>query len=536
MLRFSNICALLLAVLLMGGCRKPTNANWDVDVVVPLVHSHLSIKNFIGDSIFKADQNGLLNLNVTREITAVKLDSLVELPDTSISKSFTLPVIGGLKVAPGQNLPFFPPVELTFDISNGVALKYVDMRSGSITLKFTNNAAQPLNMLYILPGVFKNYMPFTVSETIPPGVNSLTKTYDLAGYHFNMQGLSGFKYNTISQTYTIAVSPTASDSVRLNPGIITIANIDITYSKLVPDYVEGYFGQQTINIAQDTAKLNLLNNFRATNFMLSDATLDFKIMNEFGAEFTGSLANVKSINTNTATNSTVIVPLTTTQISNLDINRATRAGSTVFPSIKNTSLTAVNSNIVPFLSNLPDKLSYKGSIQVNPLGNTWGYSDFAYYGKGIRVLADINIPMRFNADNFKLISHTPVDFSNLEQLDNVKSGNFVIQATNGYPFKAMLQAYLLNEQKQVIDSLFIPGQNVIDHGLLDSQNMVTAPVSSKVLVPISSSKIATMRKSKSIQIITYFLMPPNPPDIRLQDSYQIDVSIIAELNYNVVRK
>lgn len=523
-----KIWILTALTCLVFACRKPTVANWDVDVVLPLVNSELNISNFIGDSIFKADNNGLLNLNVSREITAIKLDSLLTLPDTSFVKSFTVIVFQPTKVAPGQVFSFFPATELNFNVNDGVSIKTVDVRSGKLSIKFSNRLLQPLDMKYMIPSATKNGVPFTILETIPPGLNSLSKTYDLSGYTFNMRGLTGNAYNSIVQSYTFAVNQNA-DTAIVYAG--EVAKIEVGYENLVPQYIEGYFGQQVITVPLDTARLNLIDNFRATNFMLKDATLNFKILNEFGAEFSGSLSNIKSINS-TANNQ---VALSTSQLANININRATKTSGTVFPSVKSISLTSLNSNIVPFLSNLPDKLTYQGSIKVNPLGNISGYNDFAFYDKGIRVIADINIPMRFNADNFRLRTNATVDFKDVEQLNDVKGGNFVILAKNGYPFQAKLQAFLLDEQGSIIDSLFVAGKNIIAAGQLDNQNNVIAQSASKVLVPIDQSKIANLRKSKTIQIVTYFIMPPNPPDISLYEQYKFNVNIIAELNYNVRR-
>ena len=53
-----------IALVVFCSCRKPTATNWDVDVVFPVVKSSLNIKNFIGDSIFSADNTGLLHLKV----------------------------------------------------------------------------------------------------------------------------------------------------------------------------------------------------------------------------------------------------------------------------------------------------------------------------------------------------------------------------------------------------------------------------------------------------------------------------------------
>jgi hypothetical protein len=214
------------------------------------------------------------------------------------------------------------------------------------------------------------------------------------------------------------------------------AKANLTYSNIVPDYVEGYFGHQLIDIPLDTSNFDVFNNLQASNFLLNSATLNFKIKNEFGAEFTGNFSAIKSVN---SINSNV-VQLTNGLLSNLNINRAVKSGNSIVPSVKSVSLSNTNSNIVNFLSNLPNKLTYQGSINVNPLGNISGYNDFAFYNTGIKVFADINIPLRFNADYFKLSSVTAVDFSDVKQLDNVNGGNFIISAINGYPFRAQLQA------------------------------------------------------------------------------------------------
>jgi hypothetical protein len=525
---FRKFCILFVALVVFSSCRKPTATNWDVDVVFPVVKSSLNIKNFIGDSIFTADNTGLLHLNVSREITAIKLDSLLKLPDTTIVNTFTIPAVFPTTLTPGQSLTFFPASELDFNISDGVALKKLDIRSGILSVKFTNDLVEPLDLLYVIPSAVKNGQPLTIFETVPPNNVPLFKTYNLEGYTLNMRGLNGNKYNTIVQAYTVTVNSSANPvAVSFGQG----AKTTLTYSDIIPNYVEGYFGQQTVAIPLDTAKLDIFNNFQASNFMLKGATLNFKILNEFGAEFSSSLFNVKSINSSNSNT----VALTSGLLSNININAASKSGGTVFPSVKTISLTSTNSNIAPFLSNLPDKLTYQGNINVNPLGNISGYNDFAFYNTGIRVLADIDIPLRFNANYFKFISNSTVDFSNVKQLENVNFGNFVVSATNGYPFRAQLQAYLLNEQNVIIDSLFIPGSNFMERGVVDAQNVVISPTQSKLNVPVSQVRIENLRKAKTIRLVTYFIMPTNPPDIKIYDYYKFDVSIIAELNYNVKR-
>lgn len=524
---FGKIALLLTFVMFFAFCRKPTTASWDVDVSLPVVTSKLNIRNFLGDTVFTSDNSGLLHLAITRTMTAIKLDSLIKLPDTTIVTSFTLPAFNAT-LQPGQSLPINPISLLTFSIDNNASIEKVDIRSGKLKVIFSNDLAEPIDFYYTIPSASRNGVKFSVIETVPPGQNSLERIYDLSGYRFNMTGSNGSTYNTIIQNYTVNLSPTATGPASLTFG--QGAKAKVSYSGIVPDYIEGYFGKQVITVPLDTTKLDILKNFEAANFSLSDASLDFKILNEFGVEFKSTLSNISSINGNS------VVTLNAPQLANLHVNSATRSGNTVFPSAKTIKFIPANSNILPFLSNLPDKLTYAGTVSVNPLGNVSGFNDFAYYNTGIKVLADIDIPMRFSASYFKLVSTTKVDFSNIEQLNNVNSGKFLIHATNGYPFSAKLQAYLLDEQSNVIDSLFINGSNIIQKGQTDNQNIVVQSTRSSVEMPLNESRIANLKKCKNIRMVSMFLMPPSPPDIKIRENYEIDVSIVAELNYRAERK
>lgn len=521
--------ALAVGLVLFISCRKPTSANWDVDVVVPVVNSRLNIKNFISDTLFTTDNQGLLYLTLNRNIADLKIDSLVNIPNTLDTVFLKNPSPFPTVLQPGQALNFFTPSELEFKIDSGIALKRADVKSCLLKAKISNSVGQPLDLTYQIPSATKNGSVFTINETIPGKTGNvdgvLERTYDLSGYSLNLTGLMGNTFNTLSQTYSMAVNPGASTvNIVYGDGL----TIELSYTKLIPDYFEGYFGQRTIVVKQDTARFDIGQTFKASNFMLSDATMDFKIVNDFGAEFTANLSNVKSVNSY----DNKVVPLSTNLLSNININRATRVNRAVSSSTLNLSFNKNNSNITTFISNLPNKLSYQGYVKLNPLQNISSYNDFAFYNTGIHVLANISIPLRFRADYFLLTTTSATDFSNTKQLDNVRGGNFVILANNGYPFDAHLQAYMYDENNVIIDSLFVPGANTLQHGQLDAQNMVTSSSKSKILVPVTLNKIANLKKCKSLKIYTYFIVP-NGSVTELKENYEFDVNIVAELSYNV---
>src|SRR5690349_12717977 len=130
MVPFKKILILSCFTLLFSSCRKSTDANWDVDVTVPVVNSLLDIKNFVNDSLFEADNTGLLYISLNRQVVSLKLDSLLALPDTTIPPIALTNTLGFFTPTayPGVPITGFQPSELTFDIPNGVALKRADIK------------------------------------------------------------------------------------------------------------------------------------------------------------------------------------------------------------------------------------------------------------------------------------------------------------------------------------------------------------------------------------------------------------------------
>ncbi len=528
-MRFLIIIIFSAAFLAFTSCRKETVTSWDVDITGPIVSSKLNIKNFLDDSLFQSGSTGLLTLRVNRQLAYIKIDSLLKLPDTTITNQFLWPSFSTTTLNPGQTINLLPPSPLVFNVANGVALKYSVIRSGILSVKFSNTLLEPIDFKYLLPGVIKNNQPFLISETIPPGNNSLIKTYSLNGYAVDLTAGGNAQFNTLMQNYTVSVSNSANPAeISFGKGAIA----ELSYSQIIPQYAKGYFGQQDIVLDVDTATFDVFKNFKATNFMLSDATFDFSIVNEFGAEFNANLNSINSINS--INNSTV--SLNAQQLNSININRALEVNGNINSTVKFISLNKNNSNILNYLSNLPNKITYGGLIKLNPLGNMSGYTDFAYYNTGIKVLADINIPLQFNADAFYLQSGAPIDFSNLNQLNNVNYGNIIINARNSYPFEAVLQAYLLDENKLVVDSLFQIGNNTIPKGITNAQNVVTQSTFQKLYIPFDTQKLANFKKSKSLLLKAKLNMPPNPPDIKILDTYEIDVDMIIDVNYRVKRK
>lgn len=523
----------LSLLLSFFSCKK--NTNWDIDAAVPLAKSYLNISNFFGDTIFKPDTTNLLHIAFSKDIINYQMDELVKLPDTSISFSYISPLASTL--TPGSQIftnNFSTDKELTFDVPNGVQLNKAMIKSGYLKVEYFNSYAQPLNFNYFLNSAESNGSTFHINQTIQGGnisnPGTLIQFYPLNGYFLNLKGLNNTKVNTLVQTYTISTDASGQQDVLLaGQGV----NIKMSFVDIIPYYVQGYFGQHDINFGPDSTQIGLLGNFTASNLQLTQANINFRIINEFGVEMSTTINSLRSIKTNPLN----IVNLNAgTLLQSININRAGQTGNTtnpVFPWLKQISINTGNSNLNTFLENLPNYLGYSLKAKINPLGNISGANDFAYYGHGLKIIADVDIPLSLSANYFKLQSFSKVDLTQLRELDNVNYCDIVLQARNNYAFNAQIQGYMLNENNQVIDSLFLPGQNFINSAVTDINNVVLNYKDSRLVSSFDKAKIENLKQCKQIKFVSTMYLPNQPTPIKInQDSY-LDLMVSAEVNYNV---
>ncbi len=520
---FSALIVTMLASVFFS-CKKNKFAYWDVDLVSPIARGTLNIKNFFGDSLFQSDNNHIMHLKFSRKVGDLKIDSLFKLKDTTINYSF----MAFFTATVGPNsLLFYKTEEIDFKIPNDARIKQGIIKNGTLKVKYSNTTRLPLLFLYSLSSATKNNTSFYISEIVPPGTNSLIKTYNFDGYNMSFTGQYGNKFNTIVHTFTVYTAPNAQpDSIKFGQGI----QAEISYENIVPKYVEGYFGKQDINIPYDSAVIGFSKTLEASNFQINSAYINFRIVNDFGVDFRAQLDTVVSINTTNGNKVYLHSPI----LNSININRATKTGNWANPvnsSTTNISINSNNSNLKPFIENLPNYLGYSGKILVNPNGNLSATNDFAYYNTGIRIFADIDVPLIFRADYFRLQDVLDINFENVKQLNNVNEGRIIFNVTNNYPFKAKLQAYLLDENNNTLDSLLLSSNNTIQMASVNANNDIIAPKNSQLIAYMNDSTLDHLKKSKKIKLVSYFYLPPSPPDVVIYDDYFLDVVITIDVNY-----
>src|ERR1043165_8751892 len=116
-----NVCCLLFAFLFLISCKKENSRpQWDVAVLGPVAMGSMGINNIITDSLIHVNPDSTVKVIYNKTLYSLAIDSLVKIPDTAITNSFSFPV--PLTLPAGFNFPA-PPNETKLSAGN-VQLRY----------------------------------------------------------------------------------------------------------------------------------------------------------------------------------------------------------------------------------------------------------------------------------------------------------------------------------------------------------------------------------------------------------------------------
>ncbi len=523
LLAFFFLCAVYFIA-----CRKQMNPSWDVDVLTPLVKSTLNINNIIPDSILQHNPNNSLDIVYRSSLTSFSSNTLFAIPDTTLDTSYVS--FFNVQILPGQ--PIFSKANTVKYSLGGAQLTNVTLRQGKIVLTIKSGLKGLVDFNYKIPSM-KNpagYV-FDTTFTIPaattgfPGIASLS--IDLTGYQVDLTGPNKTSANTLTTGYSAIATPLPlGDTLDISFG--DVVEIKNEFIGIVPEYAKGYFGHTFKTVGPDSTPFSLFNHIASGSLSLEDIDIGLSIQNSIGADARVTINNLSSINTKT--NSTVPLSANSVVGTPINITRAVDNFGSVTPTTYSFSLTPSNSNIKAFFENMPDILSYKLGIEVNPLGNVSGNNDFLYYDKLMKTEMNMTIPLSIIANDLTL--GDTVDFKMGKNSDNVNSGTLYLYIDNGFPFTAEAQLYLMDENFSIIDSL-IDAPNIILAPDLDVNNVCIGKRLSVLSVPMNTDKMHQLRSAQKMYITLKFNTAGKPNYVKLYSTYEMNVKVVGEFNYTV---
>jgi len=219
---------------------------------------------------------------------------------------------------------------------------------------------------------------------------------------------------------------------------------------------------------------------------------------------------------------------------NINIDRATETGNSSDPvneTFKTITIDKTNSNLLDFIENLPDRLSYSLHLVTNPLGDVSFGNDFVYADYLVNNTLRFEMPLSFSAS--VLTFADTVDFvSNAEEtFGNFRSGTLTLIADNGFPFEATMTLLLLDENMNVTASL--TGNSIIAAASIGGDGRVNHRSKSYVDIPVSEAQMEYLKKTKKLIVRAAFTTTHYPVLLSIYEDYNIHFKLVADVTYMI---
>ena len=424
-IKFLSLLSILL--LFFVACKREEPTAWDVAVLGPIAHGEITFEDLVDDqSLLSADANGLMHVVIKDSIVGIELDSLVQLPDTSIIESFTAGFSGGpLSIPQGTNV-ITNNDDFVFGISSA-SLRQVLLDGGQLEYKVKSYINGELDVAYALPGATLGGVPFELNLLTTPGSANApfeqSGTVDLYGYNFDLTGGTGTSANSLASNLDVSVYSLAENAAEVF-GTDSLS-IELKFVEPSVVYARGYFGNQTIDVSENI-DLELDNYLTGSPIQLEEIAFQLDLENSVGVD--ASLL----INSITASrDGYTSVELDHELVgSAVNITRATIVNDQVLSTSHSYLMDETNSNITDFIGLIPSTIAVNSTFELNPFNDVSGGNDFIFTNESFQLDYEIDIPLCFGIEG--LTFRDTLKFDALEDLPNA-NGLLILYVENYFP-------------------------------------------------------------------------------------------------------
>jgi hypothetical protein len=446
---------------------------------------------------------------------------------------------------------------VTFAPGINYVFKDAILREGAINFDMYSSLQDSIYITYTVPNLVHptTGKPFIIDTVIPPapanGFSTMNATFPMNDYYFLLNGFGIESFYSPNIDYD--GSGTAGDAKEVVNAYVTILEARIQYSgqlktialddtlyvhasivDLTPKYARGHMGNTVKNVGPDSVSFDIFNNVRGGSLDLEEVIFEIETDNGIGATAEATFNNLWSKN---AQGNVIALAMND---NTMDISKATDLGSMADHVTSTKTLNASNSNITDFISNLPNKIIYDMSVEINGVDNPSNHVDsvvnnppnFLYYESGMKANLNMEIPLSFIADSLVLVDTMDFSFSS-QGGDAVESGEFTLLVDNGFPFDATTTLYFLDDNDMVIDSLW--KDQTVMKGNIDLNDKVISTNQSQIKFNIPAERMELIKTASKIYIIagfhTFDMLDPSAKHYKIYSYYNFKVKLVGDFDY-----
>jgi len=388
-------------------------------------------------SIINADEEGFLYVNYTTE-HQVKWNSILDIGTYDETLSIPMPTKAAEGFSKNLTFPHMINTDSTIRIDS-VLINASTLKIDIGALPIDGIATIAFNELTI------NGKAFSDNWDISEGLN---KSYDLSGYQLTPTHSD----DSCLMTCQIRMAGTCTETAINN------LYIQIKMSDITPNIAFGYFGQKEVLNKDDNSNIKFFSEFDIpSSIRLKGMSINLNVDNHTGTPFNLKMDNMRLV---TAGGDTLPVRFLDTntifvdQIAYTDYNPS---GNT--PKSNKYLLDSTNSNIDDILNSSPIDYKYTLKIESNPKGEV--QQNFITPETELDASINVYVPFWAKIENLNRSDTFNFNINDIilseDNADYIDTMIIAMKFSNGFPFSFSTQGYLVDEDYNIVDSLF-PGQ------------------------------------------------------------------------------
>ena len=407
-------------------------------------------------------------------------------------------------------IPFSDTI-FTVDLSQGATLNKIDSAEflrDLLFFKYVSSDPDPLTITLTIEDMKLNGEPLTQTVIHPGSQDGSPVTID--GLPISVKGyyMAG-NDNKITFKY---------DARKASGERIKIDNIIFTFNIFEFAYIQGYFPKSSREVVGSFIPINLYNQWLGGTMDFVDPKIDVKIENSFGFAVGADFKEMS---------------IETIGGEKLDLESSLIDDGIVFDypnfdeigEIKYTDFDfdKDNSNFRIIFNDRVKQFNYVIDAIANPEDDPdfLGYmrSD-SYYAVALKV----DVPMHLAINNLQLVDTLDVnlDFGK----DYLDTAEIKLILENNFPMDVTTQLYMLDENNNVIDSLFQEGEIFLKGGTFSGSSVLDNVEKQTFFIDFTDEKITNLMNTKRILAKPTFLSTPQGTDpIWIYDTYGLGIKM-----------
>ena len=463
---------LLMSLFLIQSCVKDLQdidsievENWQPEVAIALVNTTVSIQDFLDDfdsqGYLNIDDENFMTLVYESNVLSVLGEDIIDIPDFTIPMMDTSMILSYGDIITSFDIDFFT-------VKNGIldfAFQSPYSEDMSVIIEVRNLTQNGNSLAYSTTAQYSGSSPTNVSGTI-----------DLSGY------VMDFMNDEIEVRY-IATNATGERK--------ELQNMVLQFHEFEFSMIQGYFDQYEFDLISDAILINLFETAVGGSLNIEDPKINFKITNSFGVPI-GMVA--ESLTAETMSEGTMDLYTVLDDGIALNYPTAMEVGQS---KITNVGVTKDNSNLSEIVSSSPTQLNYELSAITNPT-NDPSITGFVLDTSRFDMDVEIELPIWLSASDFAVEKISEFDASLFE---DIEIAEFKLITENGLPIEAGVQAYFMDENNVILDSLFnTSDMTLIPAAEVNTQGEVTSKISSENIAEFNIDRIAKIQNATQISI------------------------------------